>query len=120
MATQKQRKALDNLVGNGGNVTKAMRDAGYSEATLNTPQKLTESKGYEELLAEYGLTKELVVTALVDDIQNKRKNRTPELKLASDILGLAQPHKLDVTTGGEPMTALVQFIDGTSKDTSTD
>ena len=50
MATKKQVKAIDNLVGNGGNVTKAMRDAGYSENTLNTPQKLTESKAFQELM----------------------------------------------------------------------
>ena len=53
MATLKQKKALDLLVGNGGNVTKAMRDAGYSENTANTPQKLTESDGWQELLEEY-------------------------------------------------------------------
>lgn len=50
MATKKQLKAIDNLVENGGNVSKAMRDAGYSEATANTPQKLTESKGFQELM----------------------------------------------------------------------
>ena len=50
MPTIKQKKAFDNLVGNGGNVTKAMRDAKYSENTINTPQKLTDSKGWEELV----------------------------------------------------------------------
>lgn len=49
----KQKKALDNLVGNGGNITKAMIDAGYSVATANTPQKLTESKAWAELMAQY-------------------------------------------------------------------
>lgn len=53
MATIKQEKALDELVGNGGNITKAMLAAGYSPATANTPQKLTESKGWQELLSEY-------------------------------------------------------------------
>ncbi len=52
MATVKQEKAAENLVGNGGNVTKAMVDAGYSVATANTPQKLTESKGFQALLDE--------------------------------------------------------------------
>ena len=47
------KKALDNLVVNGGNITKAMIDAGYSVATANTPQKLTESRGWQELMAEY-------------------------------------------------------------------
>ena len=45
MATLKQQKAIKNMVENGGNVAKAMRDAGYSENTANTPSKLTKSKG---------------------------------------------------------------------------
>lgn len=51
MATNKQLKAIDNLVGNGGNVTKAMKDAGYSDKTAHTPSKLTESKAFVELMA---------------------------------------------------------------------
>lgn len=103
MATEKQKKAVDNLVENRGNVSKAMRDAGYDDTTAKNPKNLTESKGYKELLAEYGLTQELVVTALVDDINAKRKNRTAELKLASDILGLSQPQKVDHTTNGKDL-----------------
>lgn len=49
----KQKKALDILVGNGGNITQAMLEAGYSVATANTPQKLTDSKGWQELMAEH-------------------------------------------------------------------
>jgi len=53
MATIKQKVALKNLVENGGNVTKAMIDAGYSPNTANTPQKLTESDGWQELMDKY-------------------------------------------------------------------
>lgn len=42
MATSKQQKALAKIVENGGNVSKAMRDVGYSVNTAKTPQKLTE------------------------------------------------------------------------------
>ena len=52
MATKRQLQAIDNLVENGGNVSKAMRDAGYSEMTAKTPQKLTESKAFNELMSE--------------------------------------------------------------------
>jgi len=52
MATIRQRAAAKNLVGNGGNVTQAMRDAGYSENTLNTPGKLTQSKGFISILED--------------------------------------------------------------------
>ncbi len=39
-ASVRQKAALTNLVANGGNVAKAMRDAGYSPATARTPKKL--------------------------------------------------------------------------------
>jgi len=51
--TIKQKKAIKNMVENGGIVSKAMVDAGYSPATAKTPQKLTESKGFEELKEQY-------------------------------------------------------------------
>lgn len=47
---------------NGGHVSKAMRAAGYSEATIHTPQKLTESKTWLELVDEY----------LPDDLLNQK------------------------------------------------
>lgn len=51
MATTKQKKALEILVENGGDmpVSKAMVRAGYSPATAKTPQKLTESESYKAL-----------------------------------------------------------------------
>jgi len=53
MATVKQRLAVKNLAENGGNVSKAMRDAGYSAMTATTPKKLTERKGFQELMDEF-------------------------------------------------------------------
>lgn len=54
MPTAKQARALANAVENGGNITKAMIDAGYSPATANNPgESLTQTKGWEELLEEY-------------------------------------------------------------------
>ena len=101
MATDKQRKLAKNIIDNGGNVSKAMVDAGYSKASAKNPQKYAKAHGVLEAYAEYGLTEGLVITALVDDINAKRKNRTAELKLASDILGLAQPQKVDMTSNGD-------------------
>lgn len=48
--TMRQRMAVDEIVANGGNVSEAMRRAGYSIATARTPQKLTESKSFQALL----------------------------------------------------------------------
>lgn len=88
MATMKQRRAVSKLVETSGNVSKAMREAGYSEATVNNPSVLTKSNGYKALLAEYGLTEELVVRSLVEDIRNKQGKRVTELTLGADILGM--------------------------------
>lgn len=51
--TIKQQRALNNLAENGGNVSKAMRDAGYSLQTAKSPDKLLKSKGVEKLLDKY-------------------------------------------------------------------
>lgn len=49
----KQKKALAIMVENGGNVSKAMREAGYSPKTAKNPNKLTSSKKFNFLLDKY-------------------------------------------------------------------
>ena len=94
--TKKQRDAVNNIVGNHGNITKSMREAGYSEASVQNPKNLTESKGYLEALDEVGLTQELLTSSLTNDIKEKgelpieKRNRTRELELgmkARNMLG---------------------------------
>lgn len=51
MATLRQQAAFNELVGNGGSIAKAMKKVMYSGNTANTPKKLTQSKGFQELLA---------------------------------------------------------------------
>lgn len=87
MATLKQRRAAEKLVENGGNVSQAMIDAGYSPATAHNPSKLTERKGFQDLCDDLGLTENLLVTALVSDIKKKPKNRKAELELAFKVRG---------------------------------
>ena len=116
MATRKQKLAVDKLVENGGNVSKAMEAAGYSKATAKTPQKLTESKGFMEILDEYGLTENLIVSSLVEDIKMKPQNRKAELELGAKLRNMLVDRK-DITSGGEKIaTALVEFADGSADD----
>lgn len=68
MATLRQKKALDRIVENGGNVSKAMRDAGYSPATAKTPQKLTESKAFLEIMQEAGVTDEKLTQVIKEGL----------------------------------------------------
>lgn len=51
--TIKQHIAMKKIVENGGNVSKAMIEAGYSPKTAENPQKLTQSKTWQEYLEEY-------------------------------------------------------------------
>lgn len=53
MATTKQARLIPKVLENGGNVSKAMREVGYSEAMAKNPQKVTKSKGYQNLLQKY-------------------------------------------------------------------
>jgi len=52
-ATLKQKTALKKMVENGGNISKAMRDAGYSKQTAKNPSKLTKSKSWQQLMDEF-------------------------------------------------------------------
>jgi len=59
MATIKQKKAVKKIVENRGNISKGMRDAGYSPKTAKNPKALTDSKGWQELMEEYLPDKDL-------------------------------------------------------------
>lgn len=52
MATIRQQLAVEKMLENQGNVSKAMREAGYSEAMAKNPQTLTKSEGFRELLEQ--------------------------------------------------------------------
>lgn len=58
--TAKQKKALEKIVeqkqknhGKSPSIAKAMREAGYAEATAKNPKNLTESKSWEQMMDEY-------------------------------------------------------------------
>lgn len=69
MATEKQKRALANVVENGGNVSKAMKDAGYSVATAKTPQKLTQSQAFQKYMEKAGVTDEKLVSVLKEGLE---------------------------------------------------
>lgn len=53
MPTIRQKKAFKKVVENGGIVSTAMIEAGYSPNTAKTPQKLTNSQAWKELIEEH-------------------------------------------------------------------
>lgn len=88
MATIKQKKAFDKVVENHGNVSRAMLEVGYDPTTAKNPRNLTQSKGWKEIMKEYGLTEGLITKSLVEDIKSKPKRRFLELSLGAEILGM--------------------------------
>lgn len=109
MPTLKQEKALEKIVENGGNVSQAMREVGYSFNTAKTPQKLTTSLGFLELCEEKGLTDGLLIDALIEDIKEKKGNRKSEIELGFKIKGRFV-QKVDVLNKELPIPILVRFI----------
>ncbi len=106
-ASPRMKKAIDNMVVNGGNKAKALRDAGYSEAIARNPQKITTGPAWQELVEAY-LPDDMILGALAEDIEVKKQNRTAELTLASKLKG-RMTEKMDVTTNGESLRQ--QFTD---------
>lgn len=117
MATEKQKAAVDNLVENrGSSVSGAMRKAGYDETTAKNPKNLTESVGFKELCEQYGLTDNLLLSSLVEDIKKKEQNRKAELELGFKIKGRLT-EKVDVMSDGEKLQPLlVKFLNGNEND----
>lgn len=128
MPTIKQKKAFSVAVENGGKISTAMREVGYSPATAKTPQKLTESKGWTELLEEFApdsllvekLSQGLESTRVVSAV-NASRNATADSTDFVDVPDFLTRHKyletalklkkrltdkLDVTSGGKPIPLL--------------
>lgn len=93
--TPKQRKAAKSYIDNflsGKPITtgQLLVNAGYGKGVAKTPDRIIESKGFKDSLAEFGLTEELITTALVTDIKAKPTKRHQELKLGAEILGMVK------------------------------
>ncbi len=51
--TVRQKKAFKGMVENGRNKGEALREADYSEAVATHPKRVTESKGWQQLVKEH-------------------------------------------------------------------
>lgn len=79
MATLKQKRAIRNLVENGGVVSRAMIDAGYSPQTAKVPQKLTESKAFKTIAEQ--IPDDLLVKVHLEGLNAKQFKHSPEGEL---------------------------------------
>jgi hypothetical protein len=65
-------------------------NVGYSRNIAEQPSRILEAPGFKQALAEFGLTEELITSALVSDIKGKPAKRHQELKLGAEILGMVK------------------------------
>lgn len=109
MATERQKLAVDKIIENRGNVSRAMLEVGYSPNTAKNPKNLTDSDGFKELMETY-LPDDMLLRALSDDIEKKEGNRKAELELAFKIKG-RMTEKHDHTSNGQSIVfALSEVI----------
>lgn len=112
--TINQEKAVQNVLKQKakGKVVlgKAMKEAGYSKAVQHNPKVVTESLGFKEAMAKYGLTEENFAAYLSEDLKSKPGERLGELRLMADTLNLTKQNvNLSVQKSDESM-ALIQGI----------
>lgn len=94
MSTFRQKLTASKLVENGGNIGKAMRAAGYSASTAKTPKKLTQSKGWEELMGDF-FPDELLVKVHKSLLNDKNwRARNAALDKAYKLKGRYAPEKV--------------------------
>lgn len=77
MATEKQKAAFEASLENNGNVSQAMREAGYSDNYAKNPQDLKKSKGWQELLDEY-IPEDLLQQKLKEGLDATRTLRSSD------------------------------------------
>lgn len=130
--TTKQATAITKMVENGGNISRAMVDAGYSENTAHTPSKLTNSPAVQEairitneqLAIKYELTIDEAYRLIADAKTAEKVNmvtgeitpdHTTRLKVATMIMKLHELEELSLLKGN-PQTKTILKIDANMDD----
>ncbi len=121
MPTLKQKKAFKHAGENGGNISKAMRSAGYTPVTAHHTEKLTQSKGWQELMDEY------LPDSLLAKVHQEGLNLKPEhptrhryLDSAYKIKDKYPAEKHDVTFGRIPLEEIAKRAESLFNDDSKD
>ena len=99
MATQRARLVLGKMLENPGtSMYKIMRASGYSEAYAKNPSELIETKGFQDLLDEAGVTDERIAQVMNDGLGAtkpiyKNNNTTGKFELVAEAPDHATRHK---------------------------
>ncbi len=106
------------IVENGGTMASAMRKAGYSDAMIKNPQKVTRSKGFKEILENMGLDDKALAKTLKEGLnatkvivrnnKNPSSNKIPDyairhryLETALEIKGYIGRNSKPLNEGGD-------------------
>jgi len=130
----KQKDTFKKVLENRGNISQAMKDAGYSDAYSKNPQQLTATDSWKKLMEEYfpdkdlakvgkeGLNSTRVISAIntnkeatggttdfveVPDYSTRHKYWETTLKLKKRLTD-----RLDVTSGDKPLPILGGITNG--------
>lgn len=104
MSKIRQKKVIQKMIENDGNVSKAMKESGYSENYARNPQNLVKTKSFQELMDEvfpdnYLLDKHRELLEKKETIRNWKGNevkviRTDEPDAVAVKAGLEMAYKL--------------------------
>ncbi len=89
MATERQKKLLENIGKNPSSMAEAMRKAGYSEAYARNPQLVKETEGFSEIFNKY-VSDELIAKATREMVNY----RQPVMYQFSEDMEEEQLHKV--------------------------
>lgn len=101
-------RLVKKLIDNGGNKSKAILQAGYSEASAQN-QKVLKTNGFIQALNQSGLDIDTLNTYLAQDLKAKPRQRLGELTLAYKLHGKLKENTQDnrtlvLVTSGESAT----------------
>lgn len=71
-------------------ITALIEEAGYAPSVAHNAVQVTESDGFKQAMRGFGLTEELIASALTTDIKEKPGSRVAELRLGADVLGMVK------------------------------
>jgi len=108
MPTTLQKRAVDNIVVKGSNITNAMKQAGYSKETAKRTNKLTNSKGYELLTKPIIKQLERKRQQAINKLTSKRMN----VSTAKDLTDIIDKLTKNIQLMGGGATENINVISG--------
>lgn len=108
MATIKQKLVIQKIIENHGNISKSMREVGYTKATAKNPSNLTKSKGMRELIENFVSDQSLI--SIHKNLINNSDNNT-KIKVLNMFYKVKGLYPIDDKPKIKPKTKLEKMIE---------